>query len=294
MQSSDQHEQAKARNNSKLQETWRRLRKSRTAMLGLVVISIIVAFAICADLISPYEDGIRQNARNRLQPPSSDHIFGTDAFGRDIFTRIIHGARISLTIGLFTTSISVLCGGLLGACAGYYGGRVDNIIMRIMDIFMCIPNILLSLSIIAALGPSMRNLLIAITISSIPNFTRLVRSVILTISEQDFIEAAKSYSTPDTRIIAKYIVPNAMGPIIVQATMSIASMMLSAAGLSYIGMGVQPPNPEWGAMLSEAREYMRTSPHMLLFPGLCILISALSLNLIGDGLRDALDPKLRD
>jgi len=284
----------KSRKKSKFAEVWRRMKKNRTAMIGLAIILIFALFAVFAGAISPLQNGIKQNARNRCQPPSAEHIFGTDGYGRDMFTRIIHGSRVSLSIGLFTTSISLIVGGILGASAGYYGGRIDNIIMRIIDVFMCIPSILLSLAIIAALGPSLQNLLIAITISNVPNFTRLIRSVILTVVEQDFIEAAKSYSTSDVRIVLKYILPNAMGPIIVQATMSIASMMLSAAGLSYLGMGIQPPNPEWGAMLSEAREYMRTAPHMLFFPGLCILIAALSLNLIGDGLRDALDPKLRD
>ena len=285
---------SKSKKKSKVTEVWRRMRKNKTAMAGLVIITIFILFSIFAGVISPYENGIKQNAQNRTQPPSAEHIFGTDGYGRDIFTRIIHGSRVSLSIGVFTTSISLALGGIFGACAGYYGGRVDSVIMRVVDIFMCIPNILMSLAIIAALGPSLQNLLIAITISNIPNFTRLIRSVILTVVEQDFIEAAKSYSTSDMRIVMKYILPNAMGPVIVQATMSIASMMLSAAGLSYLGMGIQPPSPEWGSMLSEAREYMRTAPHMLLFPGLCIMIAALSLNLIGDGLRDALDPKLRD
>ena len=197
-------------------------------------------------------------------------------------------------IGLSTTVFSLVVGGLLGAAAGYYGGKVDDIIMRACDIVMSIPGILLALAIIAALGASTINLLIAITISSVPGSVRLVRSTILTVVEQDFIEAARSYGSSDMRIIVKYILPNAIGPIIVSTTMSIASMILSAAGLSFIGMGIQPPQPEWGAMLSEARQYMTTSPYMLYFPGIAIVMTALSLNLIGDGLRDALDPKLKD
>jgi peptide/nickel transport system permease protein len=263
-------------------------------MIGLVIISIFALLAIFADVIVPYENAVRINARVRLQGPSAEHIFGTDAFGRDVFARVLHGSRVSLTIGLFTTFFSVIVGGMLGATAAYYGGKLDELIMRFMDVLTCIPTILMALSIVAALGANMRNLLIAITIASVPGFTRLIRAVVLSVSEQDFIEAAKSYCTRDFRIILKYILPNAMGPIIVQATMSIAGMMLTAAALSFIGMGIQPPAPEWGAMLSEARQFMRTSPYLLVFPGVSILLSALSLNLVGDGLRDALDPKLRN
>ncbi|MCL2008833.1 MAG: ABC transporter permease [Treponema sp.] len=284
----------KVKKKSKLAEVWLRIKKNKTAMAGLTVLLIFTLLAIFAEVISPYERAITINARERLKAPNSENYFGTDAFGRDLFTRVLHGSRVSLTIGLFTTFFSVIVGGLLGATAAYYGGKLDNIIMRLMDVLTCIPGILLALAIIAALGPDLRNLLIAITIASVPGFTRLTRSVILTVAEQDFIEAAKSYCTRDFRIIVKYILPNAMGPIIVQATMSIAGTILAAAGLSYIGMGIQPPNPEWGAMLSEAQVFMRTAPYLLFFPGACILFSALSFNLVGDGLRDALDPKLRD
>ncbi|MDR1621049.1 MAG: ABC transporter permease, partial [Synergistaceae bacterium] len=232
---------AKSKKRSKAAEVWRRMKKNRTAMLGLAILVVFAAFSIWADVISPYKTATRQSAKIRLQPPSAEHYFGTDGFGRDVFARILHGSRVSLTIGLVTTFISTLIGGFLGSAAGYYGGKLDNAIMRTMDIFMCIPTVLLALAIIAALGPGMRNLLIAIIISSVPSSTRLIRSVILTLVEQDFIEAAKSYSTPDFRIIVKYVLPNAIGPIIVHATMSIASMMLLAAGLSFIGMGVQPP-----------------------------------------------------
>ena len=284
----------KSKKNSQVKEIWRRLKKNRSAMVGLVVLIIFALAAIFADFIVPYEKAIEQNGQIRLQPPSADHWFGTDHFGRDTFARIIHGSRISLSIGFISVFLSLIVGGLLGAAAGYYGGSIDNIIMRIMDVFMCIPAILLALAIVAALGTSMQNLLIAIIISNVPSFTRLIRSVILTVVENDFIEAARSYGAKDMRIILKYILPNAMGPIIVQATMGIAGMILSAAGLSYLGMGVQPPDPEWGAMLSEAKDFMRTAPYLLYFPGFSILISALCFNLLGDGLRDALDPKLRD
>lgn len=284
----------KYKKQSQGKEIWRRMRKNRAAMIGLVIFTIIVLVAIFADVIVPYEYGITNVAQERLQPPSGKHLFGTDGYGRDIFARVVHGSRVSLMIGLSTSVFSLVFGGLLGAAAGYYGGRVDDIIMRSCDIVMSIPGILLALAIIAALGASTVNLLIAITISSIPGSVRLVRSTILTVVEQDFIEAAHSYGAKDMRIILKYILPNAIGPIIVNTTMNIASMILSAAGLSFIGMGIQPPQPEWGAMLSEARQYMTTSAYMLYFPGIAIVLTALSLNLIGDGLRDALDPKLKD
>lgn len=284
----------KSKKNSQLKEIWRRFKKNKSAMVGLVVLLLFALIAIFANLIVPYEKAIEQNGAIRLQGPSSEHWFGTDAFGRDTFARILHGSRVSLSIGFAAVGISLIVGGLLGAAAGYYGGAIDNIIMRIMDVFMCIPGILLALAIVAALGTGMRNLLIAIAISSVPSFVRLIRSVILTVVENDYIEAARSYGAKDFRIIVRYILPNAMGPIIIQATMGIAGTILSAAGLSYMGMGIQPPAPEWGAMLSEARDYMRTTPHLLYFPGFAILISALCFNLVGDGLRDALDPKLKD
>ena len=284
----------KYKKESQWKEIWRRMRKNRAAMIGLCIFAFIVLVAIFADVIVPYDYGIANAARDRLQPPSAEHLFGTDGYGRDIFARVVHGSRVSLMIGLSTTVFSLVVGGLLGAAAGYYGGKVDDIIMRACDIVMSIPGILLALAIIAALGASTINLLIAITISSVPGSVSLVRSTILTVVEQDFIEAARSYGSSDMRIIVKYILPNAVGPIIVNTTMSIAGMILSAAGLSFIGMGIQPPQPEWGAMLSEARQYMTTSPYMLYFPGIAIVLTALSLNLIGDGLRDALDPKLKD
>ena len=219
---------------------------------------------------------------------------GTDEYGRDLFARVIHGARYSLFIGVATSLIALIVGAVLGASAGYFGGVVDNIICRITDVFLCVPPILLSLAVVAALGANLRNLIIAITVSCIPGNVRLVRSVVMTVAEEDYIEAARSYGTSKARIIFRYVLPNAMGPIIVNTTMSIAGMILSAAGLSFIGMGIQPPSPEWGALLSEAEAYMFTAPYMLLFPGIFIILSALSFNLVGDGLTDALDPKLKD
>ena len=284
----------KSKKNSQVKEIWRRFRKSKTAMLGLVLLIFVVGIAIFADVIVPYENAIAQDIPNRLQGPSAAHWFGTDEAGRDLFARIVHGSRYSLAIGIITTIVSMIIGGLLGAVAAYYGGWVDNVIMRVTDVIMTVPPILLSLAVVAALGANLRNLLIAITVSCVPGIIRMVRSVVLGVVEEDYIEAARSYGTSDMRIILKYVIPNALGPIIVTATMNVATMILSASGLSFLGMGVQPPAPEWGALLSDAETYMFSAPHLLYIPGLFIVIAALSFNLAGDGLRDALDPKLKD
>ncbi len=284
----------KSKKNSQAKEIWRRFRKSKTAMLGLVLLIFVVGIAIFADLIVPYDKAVLQDIPNRLQAPSAAHWFGTDEVGRDLFARIIHGSRYSLAIGIITTIVSMIIGGLLGAVAAYYGGWVDNVIMRLTDVVMTVPPILLSLAVVAALGANLRNLLIAITVSCVPSIIRMVRSVVLGVVEEDYIEAARSYGASDMRIILKYVIPNALGPIIVTATMNVATMILSASGLSFLGMGVQPPAPEWGALLSDAETYMFSAPHLLYIPGVFIVIAALSFNLAGDGLRDALDPKLKD
>ena len=275
-------------------EVWRRLKKSKPAMIALVVFIIIVLVAVFADVICDYDTKvIAQNLSQRLQGPSSQHWFGTDGYGRDLFARIVHGARVSLLIGLGATVGSVIFAGLLGASAGYYSGRVDNIIMRIMDVVTAIPGILLSLAVVSALGPSMGNLLIAITVGRIPIFARVIRSTVLTVVDQEYVEAGRACGARDFHIIVKHVLPNAIGPIIIQATMGVGGMILMAAGLSYIGLGVQPPAPEWGSILSEGREYMRYNAASTIFPGLAIVITSLSLNVLGDGLRDALDPKLK-
>ena len=283
----------KSKKTNQMKEIWRRFRKSKTAMLGLCLLIFVLCIAIFADVITPYENAISQSA-NRLDGPSAAHIFGTDELGRDLFARIVHGSRYSLLIGVSTSVLALVIGGLLGAIAAYYGGWVDSIIMRLTDVVMTVPPILLSLAVVAALGGSLRNLLIAITISCVPSMLRLVRSVVLGVVDEDYIEAARSYGASDMRIILKYVIPNALGPIIVTTTMNVANMILSAAGLSFLSLGVQPPAPEWGAMLSDAKTYMFTAPHLLYIPGIFIVIAALSFNLAGDGLRDALDPKLKD
>lgn len=284
----------KRRKSHPYREIWRQYKKNKAAMIGLVILVVILLIALGADLIVPYEKVISQSGAQRLQPPSAAHWFGTDEYGRDLFARVIHGSRYSLFIGVATSLIALVIGAILGASAGYFGGMVDSIISRITDVFLCVPPILLSLAVVAALGGNLRNLIIAITISSIPGNVRLIRSVVMTVAEEDYIEAARSYGASKKRIIFRYVLPNAMGPIIVNTTMSISAMILSAAGLSFIGMGIQPPAPEWGALLSDAQAYMFTAPYMLIFPGLFIILAALSFNLVGDGLTDALDPKLRD
>ena len=284
----------KSKRNSQIKEIWRRYKKSKIAMLGLVLLIFVLAIAIFADIIVPYEEAITQDPANRLQGPSGEHWFGTDELGRDVFARVVHGSRYSLWIGVSTSIFSLIIGGLLGAVAGYYGKTIDNVIMRLTDVVMTVPPILLSLAVVAALGANLTNLLIAITVSCIPNMVRMVRSTVLTVIDNDYIEAAKSYGSSDMRVILRYVIPNALGPIIVTTTMNVAAMILSASGLSFLGMGVQPPSPEWGALLYDARQYMFNAPYLLYFPGLFIVIAALSFNLAGDGLRDALDPKLKN
>lgn len=260
-------------------------------MAGLIIITVFILLAVFADVIADYDLAIAQNKNERLLFPCSKHIFGTDHLGRDVFARIVHGSRTSLTLGVISTVISLVIGGALGIIAGYFGGWIDNVITRIMDTLMCIPSILLSLCIIAVMGANMTNLLVAITISSIPGFTRMLRATVITMASQEYIDAAKTAGSSHLRIMAKHVLPNAIGMIIVQATMSISSMIVFASGLSFLGLGVQPPRPEWGVMLSDAKKYMREYPYLLIFPGMSIALSALSLNLLGDGLRDALDPR---
>ncbi len=275
-------------------EVWRRLKRNKMAILGLVILIILVLLALFADVIANYDNVvIKQNLAHRLQGPSAAHWLGTDEFGRDIFARLVHGTRVSLQVGIVAVGISIVIGGILGAVAGYYGGKLDNTIMRIMDIFLAVPSILLAIAIVSALGPSIINLMLAISISSVPSYARIVRASVLSIRDQEFIEAAKAIGASNTRIIFRHIIPNSLAPVIVQATLGVASAILSTAGLSFIGLGIQPPAPEWGSMLSGGRQYLRYAWWVTTFPGVAIMITILSLNLLGDGLRDALDPRLK-
>lgn len=275
-------------------EVWRRLKRNKMAVLGLIILIILVLLAVFADVIANYDNVvIKQNLAHRLQGPSAAHWLGTDEFGRDIFARLVHGTRVSLQVGIVAVGISIVIGGILGAVAGYYGGKLDNTIMRIMDIFLAVPSILLAIAIVSALGPSIINLMLAISISSVPSYARIVRASVFSIRDQEFIEAAKAIGASNTRIIFRHIIPNSLAPVIVQATLGVASAILSTAGLSFIGLGIQPPAPEWGSMLSGGRQYLRYAWWVTTFPGVAIMITILSLNLLGDGLRDALDPRLK-
>lgn len=279
---------------SQWREVWRMLKKNKMALVGLGILVILVLLALFADVIADYDTVvIKQNLANRLKGPSAEHWLGTDEFGRDIFARLVHGARVSLKVGIIAVGISIILGGILGALAGFYGRRIDNIIMRIMDVFLAVPSILLAIAIVSALGPSIINLMVAISISSVPRYARIVRASVLSIRDQEFVEAARAIGANNARIIFRHIIPNSLAPVIVQGTLGVASAILSTAGLSFIGLGIQPPAPEWGSMLSGGRQYLRYAWWVTTFPGVAIMITILSLNLLGDGLRDALDPRLK-
>ena len=280
------------RKNSNLYLIFIRLQRNRLAMLGLVILCLLVLTAILAPVLAPYHYAT-QNLANSFEPPNWNNLLGTDDFGRDILSRIIYGAQISLQVGIFAVALAMFSGGVLGAIAGYYGGRIDDVIMRIMDILLSIPQILLAIAIAAALGPGLLNLTIAVGVAALPTFARVVRGAVLSIVGQEYIEAAQCMGASDTWIIAKHILPNCSAPIIVQATLRVAQAILAAAGLSFLGLGIQPPFPEWGGMLSGARGYVRDYGYMAVFPGLAIMITIMALNFLGDGLRDAMDPKLK-
>ena len=279
---------------SQWEEAWRRLKKDKYAMVGLYILILMILAAVFAGFIVDYEtDVISQNLGNRMQSPSREHIFGTDAFGRDIFARILYGSRVSLFIGIFATVASLVIGSAFGAIAGYFGRHADNIIMRITDMFLAIPTELMAIAVVAAMGPGLVNLVIAIIVSFIPPYARLMRSLVLTIKDNEYVEAAKAIGARDDRILLMHILPNVMGPLLVQSTLTVGRIIIIAAGLSFLGLGVTPPSPEWGAMLNEGKEFIRHSPYMVLFPGLAIMLVVLALNILGDGLNDALDPRLK-
>jgi len=279
---------------SQFVEVWKRLCRNKTAVLGLVIVALLTLMAILSPILIDYETQvIKTNYSEALQAPSANHWFGTDEMGRDILLRVMYGSTVSLSIGVVTVAVSLTVGLILGAAAGYFGGKTDMIIMRIMDIFLAIPGTLLAICIVASLGNSIPNLVIAQAVSSIPTFSRVVRGAVITARDADYVEAARAIGAKDATIIFHEVLPNSLAPIIVQTTLQVASVILSIAGLSFIGLGIPAPRPEWGAMLSGARAYIRDYSYMCLFPGLAIMITILSLNLLGDGLRDALDPRLR-
>ncbi|MCM3711340.1 nickel transporter permease [Sporosarcina luteola] len=274
-------------------EAWRNFRKSKVAVAGMVIILFFVLLAIFGPFIA--KEGINQQMpADRLQPPSAEYWLGTDDFGRDILSRIIHGARISLSVGFLSVIASVVVGSFLGIVAGYYGRWTDTIISRIFDIMLAFPSILLAIAIVSVLGPGLENALIAIAIINVPNFGRLIRSKVLSIKEDEYIMAAKAIGMKDARILFSHILPNSMAPVIVQGTLAVATAILEAAALGFLGLGAQAPQPEWGKMLADSKSYLQSAPWTMIFPGLSIMLTVLGFNLMGDGLRDALDPKMKN
>ncbi len=283
----------KAPKTSQVAEVWRRLKRNRAATIGGAIVLLFVAIAIFAPLIAPYSPD-EGDLTKRLNSPGREHLLGTDFLGRDLLSRVIYGARISLQIQIVSVLIALVIGTLLGMLGGYYGGKFDHVIMRLMDILLAFPGIFLAISIIAVLGPGLLNLMLAAGIYSIPQFARVVRGSIITLKEKEFVEAARAVGERDSNILIRYLLPNSMAPIIIQTTLRMATVLLTASGLSFLGLGVQPPTAEWGAMLSNARAYLITAPHVAMVPGLAIMLVVMGFNLFGDGLRDSLDPRLRD
>jgi peptide/nickel transport system permease protein len=270
----------------------RRLSKNSSAVIGFVVAVFLVLMAIFAPLIAPYPYA-KQDLSHTRAAPSAQHIFGTDELGRDIFSRIVWGSRFSLSVGILAVLLGTAVGMVFGAFAGYFGGVIDDIIMRFIDILQSIPGILLAITISVVLGPGLFNTLLALSVGGIPMACRLLRASILGIRHQEYLEAAISINASTTRIILKHVIPNSFSPLLVSSTMSIGNVIMMGAMLSFIGLGVQPPTPEWGSMIAGGRSLIRTCPWMVTFPGIFIMLTVLALNLFGDGLRDALDPKLK-
>jgi len=275
-----------------LADLWRRLRRNRAAVAGAGIVLVFVLLAILAPVLVPYNP-VQGNLNDRLQSFSGIHWLGTDELGRDLLSRILYGARVSLQIQIVAVVLALIIGVLLGSLSGYLGGYVDSLIMRCMDILLAFPGIFLALGIIAALGPGLLNLMFAAGISSIPQFARIVRASILSLKEREFVEAALALGSGSNRVMFRHLLPNCLAPIIVQSTLRMATVLLTASGLSFLGLGVQPPTPEWGAMLSNARSYLIVAPHVATIPGLAIMVVVVGFNLFGDGLRDTLDPRLR-
>lgn len=269
--------------------------RDKLAVLGLIIILLIAAAAVLAPVLAPYPDQGRgsSNLEERLEAPSRDHPFGTDRQGRDILSRVMYGARIPLIVSLGVTSVVVLVGVPLGGIAGYYGGVLDEVIMRITDVFLAFPSLVLAIAMVAFLGPSLRNVMIAIVISWWPWYTRLVRGIAISLRRRPYVEAAKTMGVSDLHIVMRHILPNAIGPVIVQITLDIGLVILATAALSFVGLGAKPPTPEWGLMVAEGREYILSQWWYGTFPGLAIFILVLAFNLVGDGLRDVLDPRMK-
>ncbi|NLY91709.1 MAG: ABC transporter permease [Firmicutes bacterium] len=273
---------------------WFRFKKNKLAMAGLFVLIFIMLAVLLAPLYVDYQAVVSQKITNRFKAPNATNWFGTDQFGRDLFARVVYGGRISLFVGLAVIMLSFVAGCILGGLAGYFGGVVDQVIMRIVDMFMAIPAILLSMAVVAALGNGTGKMLIALAVAQTPRFTRIVRSSIMGLRNQEFIEAAKCYGSSSARIIFKHLLPNGMGPVIVSTTLTLGQVIINIASLGFLGIGVASPTPEWGTILSETKAFIRYYPYLGLIPGACIALSVMAVNFIGDGLRDALDPRMKN
>lgn len=273
-------------------DTLKRLLRSPSAVTGAVIVAALVLAGVFAPLLTPF-DPVRQDLRSVLQAPSATHLLGTDNLGRDVLARILYGARLTLFIGAFAVGVGLIFGVPLGIVSGYYRGLVDQVIQRLMDLMLSFTSFLLALTLVALLGVGLTNVIIAVGVATIPRFARLVRSSVLSLREVTYIEASQALGARDGRVLWKHILPNSLAPVIVQATLSMGSTILTAAGLGFLGLGVQPPTPEWGAMLGEGRNYIFSQPSVTTFPGLAIFLAVVGFNLLGDGLRDALDPQLR-
>lgn len=279
---------------SMLEDIWRQLRRNKGAIIGLILIVVIILVAILSPILLDYDkDVIGQNVKQRLKAPSSAHWFGTDELGRDIFSRVIYGSRYSLAVGVVAVLVALVVGVTLGAAAGFIGGTFENVVMRICDIFSSIPSVLMAIAVVSALGKSTINLMLAVGIASTAPFIRVARAAVLVVHDEEYVEAARAIGMPDWKIIWVHILPNCLSQIIVQATLRVGSAIIAAAQLSFLGLGVPAPAPEWGSMLSSGRQYIRDYSYMTLFPGLAIMLTVLALNMLGDGIRDALDPKLK-
>jgi len=270
----------------------RRFIRSRTGLLGTFVLLVVTLMAVFAAQVAPYNP-TRQDFRVEREPPSLEHLMGTDEFGRDVLSRVIWGARASLAAGTVAASIALAVGLLLGMVAAFYGSRLDSFIMRVMDVILAFPYLLLAIAVVAILGPGLLNAMIAIGIVYIPHYARVVRGAVLAVRAREYVEAARAIGAPDGRVMVQHVLPNTLAPVIVQTTLNVGTAIIDTAGLSFLGLGTQPPTPDWGNMLSAGRSYVIDSPWIATFPGLAILVTVLAFNLMGDALRDAFDPRLR-
>ena len=287
-----QQESAPMKKRSQMRDIWKRFRSNKLAMAGLIIVAVIVLSAIFANFIAPY-DYDKQSFADRFFMPSAEHLFGTDNYGRDLFSRVLYGGRVSLLVSLLGLLISVGIGSIFGATAGYFGGLYETIVMRVMDIIMAVPGTLMAVSVSALLGTGVWQTAIAVSIGGIAPSARMLRATVLTIREQEYVEAARARGSSNLRIIVRQILPNTLSPIIVDSTLRIGTNIMMISGLSFIGLGVQPPTPEWGSILNTGREFITTFWPMITFPGLLIMLTMFGFNVMGDGLRDALDPKLK-